>query len=517
MKTHKKTLSLVPMLITGVVLMVVSQVTAQNFTVLHSFTGGNDGASPLFGTLVLSSNTLYGTANLGGAWSNGTVFKVNVDGTGFTNLHTFAASDLNGVSPVNSTRTNSDGAFPNGLILSSNTLYGTASHAGSFGLGTVFAVKSDGTGFTNLHSFTLPNLQSGTNSDGTLPAASLILSNNTLYGTAQHGGGSGNGTVFKLNVDGTGFTTLHSFTALDTATSTTNNDGANPQAPLILSGNTLYGTSALGGSSGSGTVFALNRDGTGFAILHSFTTISGPLGSGKGTNNDGAVPIAALVLSGNTLYGTANQGGSSGAGTVFKVNADGTGFTTLHSFTTISGPSSSNSDGAYPFTALVLSGNTLYGTAPNGGSSGAGTVFKVNADGTGFTALHSFAPTSGSAGLHPYGTNSDGAYPEAALVLSGNTLYGTALDGGISGDGTVFSLSFPAQLSIIPSGADVILTWPTNYLGFDYTGFTLQSTTNLVSPAVWATNSTAPVVENGQYAVTNPITGTAHFFRLRSH
>jgi uncharacterized repeat protein (TIGR03803 family) len=97
------------------------------------------------------------------------------------------------------------------------------------------------------------------------------------------------------------------------------------------------------------------------------------------------------------------------------------------------------------------------------------------------------------------------------LVLSGNTLYGTALEGGASGFGTVFSIMLPAppQLSIIPSGADVILTWPTNAAGF-----TLESTTNLVSPVVWTTNSRVPVVVDTNNAVTNTISGTKQFYRL---
>jgi hypothetical protein len=60
----------------------------------------------------------------------------------------------------------------------------------------------------------------------------------------------------------------------------------------------------------------------------------------------------------------------------------------------------------------------------------------------------------------------------------------------------------------------MILTWPTNYAGFSYSGYALQSTTNLGSSAVWATNSLAPVVVNGQNTVTNPISGTQQFFRL---
>ena len=110
------------------------------------------------------------------------------------------------------------------------------------------------------------------------------------------------------------------------------------------------------------------------------------------------------------------------------------------------------------------------------------------------------------------GTNSDGANSQAGLILSGNTLYGTAFQGG-SRYGTVFSISFTPQLTITPSAASLILTWPTNYAGFDYTGFTLQSTTNLGSP-VWTTNSPAPVVVNGLNTVTNSVSGTQQFFRL---
>jgi hypothetical protein len=59
------------------------------------------------------------------------------------------------------------------------------------------------------------------------------------------------------------------------------------------------------------------------------------------------------------------------------------------------------------------------------------------------------------------------------------------------------------------------MVWrPTNYAGFDYTGFTLQSNTNLVSPAVWSTNSPAPVVIGGLNTVANPITGAQKFYRL---
>jgi len=99
---------------------------------------------------------------------------------------------------------------------------------------------------------------------------------------------------------------------------------------------------------------------------------------------------------------------------------------------------------------------------------------------------------------------------QAGLILSGNTLYGTASGGGAWGGGTVFSLSLPLpQLAIIQSGTNVVLSWLANF-----TGFTVQSTTNLVSPAVWTPVAPAPVVVNGQNTVTNPISGTQQFYRL---
>ena len=331
------------------------------------------------------------------------------------------------------------------------------------------------------------------------------MSGNTLYGTAQQGGSSGNGTVFKVNTNGMGLTNLHSFTATPPYPGPyINGDGAYPFAGLIISGSTLYGTAVYGGSSGNGTVFAINTDGTGFTNLYSFTATY-TNSSGFYTNSDGVYPHD-LILSGGTLYGTASHGGSSGNGTVFAVNTNGTGFRNPHSFTARDPTTGTNSDGAYPRAALTLSGNTLYGTAVIGGSSGAGTMFAVNTDATGFTTLHSF-------------DGSDGAHPGASLILSGNTLYGTTESGGVgsgvpSGDGTVFSLSFTPQLTITPSGPNVILSWPTNVAGFDYTGYTLQSTTIFVSPAFWAPVSPAPVVLNGQNTVTNSISGNCRFYRL---
>jgi len=121
--------------------------------------------------------------------------------------------------------------------------------------GSLLAGQVSGQTFTVLHSFAA--------GDGPGPLASVILSSNTLYGTT-YGTiySSTNGSVFKVNTDGTGFTTLHSFSGTT--------DGGNPYVGLTLLGSTLYGTTDRG-SSGSGTVFALSTDGTGFSNLYSFS------------------------------------------------------------------------------------------------------------------------------------------------------------------------------------------------------------------------------------------------------
>src|SRR5215470_12343831 len=81
-----------------------------------------------------------------------------------------------------------------------------------------------------------------------------------------------------------------------------------------------------------------------FSVLHTFTPASGPYGN----NDDGASPSAGLILSSNTLYGTATYGGNSGWGTLFAINADGSDFTTLYHFT-------GGNDGGNPYSCLVLS------------------------------------------------------------------------------------------------------------------------------------------------------------------
>jgi uncharacterized repeat protein (TIGR03803 family) len=371
------------------------------------------------GKLVLSGQTLYGTTSSGGftwAGESGAIFKVNTNGTCFAVLHHF--------SPITyPTFTNKDGASPMaGLILAGHVLYGTASGGGGAGCGTVFKVKTNGRDFTVLHTFK--------GSDGARPLAALVLSGNALFGTTQRGGHN-EGVVFKINTDGTGFAVLHTFSASGCVpghyATYANSDGSFSQSGLILSGNILYGTAWSGGPGEFGTIFKVNTDGTDFAVLHAFAKpMKHILNTGHIFNTDGAVLEAGLLVSGNSLYGIASEGGEAGNGTVFKVNTDGSDFAVLHGFTaTYNGRDEiTNIDGAMP-KVLILSGKTFYGLTSDGGERRRGTLFKLNSDGTGFSTLPGF----------------DNPKPIGSLILSDKAFYGTTPFGGSKGGGIVFKVN----------------------------------------------------------------------------
>lgn len=373
-----------------------------HFRLLHSFAGASlDGSYPR-DSLILDGSTLYGMTTKGGASSLGTIFRVKTDGTGFRVLHSFAGGSSDGKTPLGS------------LVLSGSTLYGMTCLGGSSDAGTIFKINTDGTGFGLLHSF------SGVSGEGRYPFGSLIVSGATLYGMTSDSGANFYGTVFKINADGTGFRVLHSFAGAPS-------DGEKPYGSLVLCGSTMYGMTYFGGGSDYGTIFKINTDGTGYSLLHSFTT--GPV--------DGSRPLGALVSSGSTLYGMTNMGGASDNGTIFKINTNGTGFALLYSF-------SGGSNGSLPEGSLIFSGSTLYGTTSSGGAHFCGTIFKINADGTGFACLHSFDSYSAW----------DGDTPQGSLLSSGAMFYGMTNLGGAQGVGTLFCFNPPAANIAVSKSSD---------------------------------------------------------------
>ncbi len=354
-------------------------------TLTNLWTFGNSsgqGFFPFASLVQATDGNFYGTVGSGGTSNNGAVFRITPTGS-LTNLHSFAASGSDGANPSAELVQGSDGNF-----------YGTTYAGGTSNNGTVFQITPTGT-LTSLHSFT--------GLDGSNPQAGLVEgSDGNFYGTTYLGGASGSGAIFRITPTGS-LTNLHSFTGPD---------GAFPYAGLLLAGDgNFYGTTYLGGASGSGAVFRITPTGS-LTNLHSFT---GP---------DGADPQAALVegTDGN-LYGTTYAGGTSGSGVVFRITTSGS-LTNLHSFI--------GADGGNPWAALVLgSDGNFYGTSYKGGSNKDGTIFRITPSGS-LTNLHMFA------------SGTDGAFPQDALIqASDGSFYGTTVNGGTNGVGTIFKLTVP--------------------------------------------------------------------------
>jgi uncharacterized repeat protein (TIGR03803 family) len=157
-------------------------------------------------------------------------------------------------------------------------------------------------------------------------------------------------------------------------------------------------------------------------VLYSFTGQS-----------DGRRPEAGLIAdSSGNLYGTTGFGGASNEGVVFKLSLGGTE-TVLYSFTGVP------SDGAFPGTSGLIadSSGNLYGTTEEGGQTNEGVVFKL-------------APSRTETVLYAFTGGSDGGSPVAGLIAdSSGNLYGTTVEGGTPGLGTVFKLS--------PGGIETVL------------------------------------------------------------
>jgi uncharacterized repeat protein (TIGR03803 family) len=375
-----------------------------NFKTLYTFSGGTDGYTPLAGVVRDGAGNLYGTTAVGGASKAGTVFKLSPKGVKKI-LHNFSGY------------VNGDGNGPEApLVLdSAGNLYGTTvngSNHDGLGTGVVFKVDKNGNNYSILHYF-------GGTGDGRTPLAALLVDGDgNLYGTTE-AGGLGLGTVFQITPEG-GEIILYNFTG--------GADGRNPLAGLIrdAAGN-LYGTTNLGGSLGLGVAFKLSPEGD-ETVLHNFDAQSSD-----------EEPRAPLLLVGNTFFGTTSgvHGANANGGTVFKLNAAGSE-RVVHSFPRIGG-----TDGREPLTGLIrdTAGN-LYGvTSAGGGTSGCGTVFKLDPSGN-ETVLYRF--TCGADGKLPYGLVRDAV---------GN-LYGVTREGGnktapgcfaAGGCGTVFELTFSVE------------------------------------------------------------------------
>jgi uncharacterized repeat protein (TIGR03803 family) len=413
---------------------------AQTFQVLHTFTGGGDGALPVGGLTMDRAGNLYGATAAGGDDGNNcpTGGSANGCGTVFKLVHESSGWVLN---PLYIFHGYADGVFPSGRVIfgPDGALYGVTQEGGeancNAGFGTCGIVFRVTPPATACRSFPCPwqksTLFSFNGTDGAEPTSEVVFDRaGNLYGTTFGGGGNGDaiclyeyngcGTVFELTPS-TGTwteTVLHRFP--DAADSS---DGQNPYANLIFdSAGNLYGSTIAGGSSGEGTVFQLSPSGPGWTenLLYSFDT-----------NTNGIEPEGGLLLVSGNLVGTTGTGGAGNGGTVFELTPGQGGWT----FNLMYSLSGQKYFGPRASLTMDATGN-LYGTTVAGGAYGYGTAFKLTPSNGGWTYTL----------LHDFTGGSDGSYIASNLIMdaSGN-LYGVASNGAsgscFRGCGVVFEIT----------------------------------------------------------------------------
>ena len=332
----------------GVVYKMVHANGGWTFATLYKFGQHNDAAVPYAGVVLGPDGSLYGTTYAGGTNDAGTVFNLRPPARFPPNifapwtetvLHSFGGG-TDGVNPYDAVTFDAVG-----------NIYGTTSGGGSYGPGTVFELSPSAGGWTEsvIYNFSGPN--------GAFPFSNVIFDNTgNLYGTTLQGGSDGRfGAIYELTyLAGVGWSESFLYSFTDPTT------GAEPYAGLTFgpSGN-LYGSAA----DGVGVIFQL----TPFNGTWSYSSL---YGSGGGIEPCGALGSLVTDAAGN-LYGTTNCDGGA-AGSIFKMTHINGGwtYTTLYGFT-------GGDDGAYPQASVAFDANgNLYGTTTQGGLYGNGVVWE---------------------------------------------------------------------------------------------------------------------------------------------
>jgi len=399
--------------------------------------------------------------------------------------------------------TGADGAEPNGPLVrgSDGCLYGATSSGGVWGQGTIFKLTPTGQ-FVSVASF------NGTNGSG--PSGVTFGADGNLYGTSQ--GSNTTWNVFRASTSGA-ITVLGSYNETMGA--------AFPELLVQAPDGVFYGTTQQGGAYDYGVAFSVTTNG----LIRVLATFDGTNGAFPGFDP------AALVLRQGILYGTTYEGGSNWCGTAFSLTTNGV-LTTLACF---GGPQGIGPRG----TLLLANDGSFYGVADNHESSA--SIFRMTPEGVISTLCTLSGPLGGESnpsGLiqardgYLYGSiillgsngavyrfsggealdivfqfsNTNGSDPWQLVQGADGNLYGATSLGGVD-YGTVFALTFP-QLNSTETSNQIVLSWPTNQ-----TGFTLQSSASLISPA-WLNCDIAPAIVGDLFVVTNPISAPADFFRL---
>jgi uncharacterized repeat protein (TIGR03803 family) len=400
-------------------MLAASPAHAQTYSVIHSFSGGGDGATPAAG-LTLNGGILYGTAAGGGGVIGrrcdprnagcGVVYQMKQHGTAWVLSPLYAFTGFN------------DGLQPEAPVVfgPGGLLYGSTRFGGNIGVqqcdfggcGVVFTLHPPP---TSCHAALCewienPIYQFPAIADGSDPFGPLTFdSAGNMYGTTAYGGTCNNndgcGTVFQLTRSGSGWTKtiLHNFGQ--------GTDGVWPFSGVIIDslGN-LYGTTINGGVNSRGTVFELTPSGSGwnYSVIYNFQDGAG-----------GFQPYGGLIMdAAGNLYGATSDGGTGGGGTVYELSPSGGGWT----FSVIASLSGQGASGPYGSLTFDSAGN-LYGTTQNDGAFRFGNVFKLTPSGGQWTYTDLYDFTGGS----------DGASPFAGVTLDSNgNIYGTAQYAGLS-------------------------------------------------------------------------------------
>ena len=437
------------------------QVTpAGAFKLLYSFGKGTnpqggpvDGGQPSSPVLGWGSDhNFYGTTGYGGSSVNsGTIFKMTPGGS-LTTLYTFGQTGDGYSQGGNPLVLGSDGNF-----------YGTTPTGGANGSGIIFQIASTPPyQFSLLYSFAPATDLRG---NRTIGAGALVQgSDGNFYGATQYGGDFGSGSIFQFipasAANGPGFNTVYSFPALSDVFGDPLVIGVNNL--MQASNGMLYGTTEYGGANdlsamnnngfnggGDGALFSINSQGL-FSILYSFDQ----------NGFDGFNPIGALVQGTNgALYGITASGGANGGGTIFQFTPDAAiGFLVWFDkgLGEQQGGQNSYNGGYYndfaPPVGLVAGGGGFYGTAPNGGANGNGTVFSLG----GSSLSGSYPPSiatppaslTGVVGASATLTVSAGGTPPLSYQWKRN--------GTLVGGATTASLTLPA-LTLANAGSYVVV------------------------------------------------------------
>ncbi len=314
-----------------------------------------DGSTPPAALVQASNGVIYGANQAGGAYGQGTIFKITTGGA-LTTLHAFCSVEQFENCP--------DGAPSYSALVqgTDGNLYGTTEFGGSnfFG-GTAFRLTQAGV-FTTLHTF-------GSKGDlGTNPTGGLVQgADGNFYGTTVSGGSAGHGTFYKMTPRGL-VTTLYSFCFTGVCT-----DGAMPGALVLATDGNFYGLT-VGGGINYGTIFQITPSGT-LTTLHTFDGTDGFNGGTLMQDTNG------------TLYGTTLDGGfdyttcNGCNGTVFSVSMGLAPFVeTLPTSgkvgasikilgTNLKGATSVSFNGV-PATFKVASNSEITATVPTGATTG---------------------------------------------------------------------------------------------------------------------------------------------------